>query len=297
MDVVMTERKLVWSWLAWMVGISGCASWSPPPAGELSRLPVPNLAPDSVVLEVTFVRIAKDSGRFEDRFWPEVDETVWDAQERRRWASNGFRTGLIGCPPPTVLQEVLDQQSPSELGDGVTTIEPGAELVARSHRLRNRAGNPARVVVRSQQVDRLAALTYDEQGHVRGQSFEQAQCYFSVTSHPLGDGRIRLELAPVIEHGQPRTRFKGQQGAWMLDNTSRPTKVYEELTIETVLSPGQALAVGSTGTHRGLGETFFGADPEQDVPRLLLLVRLQQTQLDDRFVEEVQVDPVASVAD
>lgn len=296
MDVVMTNRTVLTAWGVCLVLTCGCAQWTPPPASELSRLPMPPLAPDSVVLEMTFVRISKDATEFEGRFWPEVDETSWNAELRRRWSSNGFRCGLVGSPPPPALQEVLDLQSPSELGEGVTTIEPGSEIVARSHRLRNRAGNPTRIVVRSNPVERLAALTYDPQGAVRGETFEQAQCYFTVTSFPLGDGRVRLELTPMIEHGQPRTRFKGQQGAWMIDNTSRPTKPYEDLKVEAILSPGQSLAVGSTGSERGLGQHFFGADREADVPQLLLLVRLQQTQLDDRFVESPSVEPVTSVA-
>jgi hypothetical protein len=200
MDVVMTNRTVLTAWGVCLALTCGCAQWTPPPASELSRLPMPPLAPDSVVLEMTFVRISKDAAEFEGRFWPEVDETPWGAEDRRRWSSNGFRCGLVGSPPPPVLQEVLDLQSPSELGEGVTTIEPGSDVVARSHRLRNRAGNPTRIVVRSNPVERLAALTYDPLGSVRGETFEQAQCYFTVTSFPLGDGRVRLELLVRLDH-------------------------------------------------------------------------------------------------
>ncbi len=69
-------------------------------------LPLPKLAPDSVVLEVTFIRIPEEQVDFEDRFWPEADEAALNAELRRRMAANGFRGGMVGTPPPPALQEV-----------------------------------------------------------------------------------------------------------------------------------------------------------------------------------------------
>jgi hypothetical protein len=291
------NRKLNDTWLLVVVLVTGCAQWSSPPNSELAQLPLPKLAPDSVVLEVTFVRIPEERTDFDERFWPEVDESVFDPELRRHLDRNGFRCGELGFPPPTALQEVLDQQHPSELGDSVTTIQPGAEIVARSHRLRSRAGHPGKIVVRSNPIERVAALMYDEEGHVQGESFEQAQFYFSITSAPQGDGRVWLELTPMIEHGQPRSRFKGQQGAWIIDNTSRPAKVYDDLKVATFLAPGHSMAIGCSAAFRGLGEQFFAADPAEKTPRLLLVVRLQQTQMDDRFDQAEAIEPVATIAD
>jgi hypothetical protein len=152
----------------------------------------------------------------------------------------------------------------------------------------------SKIIVRGTPVPKLAALFYDVDGHVRGESLEQAQCYYCITSHPRGDGHVRLELMPTIEHGQPRSRFKGQQGAWTVDNVSRPAKIYDDLKIDTVLAPGESVVIGSNAAHRGLGEQFFAADPEDQEPRLLLLVRLQQTQLDDRFMEQDVLEPITT---
>ena len=65
-----------------------------------------------------------------------------------------------------------------------------------------------------------------------------------------------------------------------------PTKTYDDLKIDTLLSPGQSVAIGCSDRTRGLGEQFFAADPDEQEPRLLLVVRLQQTQLDDRFMDD-----------
>jgi hypothetical protein len=297
MEVAMTRRTRNLHWLVWTAVVAGCAQWSTPPSSELANLPLPKLAPDSVVLEVTFIRIPEERVDFEERFWPEADESALNTELRRRMAANGFRGGLVGTPPPPALQELLDSHSAPDLGDGVTRIEAGAEIAVRTHRLRNRAGHPGKIIVRGTPVFKLAALAYDENGRVHGESLEQAQFYFSITSRPQGDGQVRIELVPTIEHGQPRSRFKGQQGAWTVDNVSRATKTYDDLKIDTLLSPGQSVAIGCSNTLRGLGEQFFAADSEEREPRLLLIVRLQQTQLDERFMTDETLEPITTVID
>ncbi|MHB8867013.1 MAG: hypothetical protein ACYC6N_32015, partial [Pirellulaceae bacterium] len=184
----MTRRIGTLYWLIWTAAVAGCAQWSPPPPGELTQLPLPKLAPDSVVLEVTFIRIPEERVDFEQRFWPEADEAALDADLRRRMAANGFRGGIVGTPPPPALQELLDRQPAPDVSEGATTIEAGAEIAVRTHRLRNRAGHPGKIVVRGTPVSKLAALLSDEEGRVRGESLDQAQFYFSIASHPQGDG-------------------------------------------------------------------------------------------------------------
>ncbi|MBM4088411.1 MAG: hypothetical protein FJ276_03125 [Planctomycetes bacterium] len=293
----MTTRTVKFLWMAGVILGTGCAQWSTPPSGELGGLPLPALAPDSVVLELVFVRVPRDDESFDERFWTEVDEQVFPAELRQRMAANGFRCGVLGTPPPTALQEVLDQQPPVDTVNGEVVTSPGTEVVARTRRLRSRAGHAGKVIVDDSPATRLAALTRDAEGVVRGHSLDQAQSYLSVVSRPQGDGQVRIELTPIIEHGQPRSRFVGQQGAWSIDNTSRSTESFEDLKIEATLAPGQMVAVSCTMPPRGLGEQFFSGDSDTGVPRLLLLVRLQQTQLDDRFNEEGIIEPVAAVSD
>ncbi len=274
--------------------VSGCAQWSPPPASELSRLPLPKLSPDSVVLEVTFIRIPEERVDFAARFWPEVDEAALDPGLRRRLDANGFRSGILESPPPAALQELIDQQPVADQQDGAMCVEAGNEIAVRTHRLHSRSGHPSKIIVRGTAVPKLAALVYDEGGQVRGETLQQAQFYYWVTSRPQGDGRVRIELVPTIEHGEARPRFKGQQGAWTVDNVSRPTRTYDEFKIETLLSPGQCVAISCSDAHRGLGDRFFAGDLDEHEPRLMLVVRLQQTQRDDRFMKEDVLEPIVT---
>ena len=128
MDVAMKmwRRDLLFVCTLILLG-SGCAQWSSaPPSVEQASLPLPKLAPDNVVFEVTFVRIPEDEKDFADRFWPEVDETALPIELRRRLTSNGFRCGLVGSPVPVPLQEILDQQLIADPGGGDQDIGAGA---------------------------------------------------------------------------------------------------------------------------------------------------------------------------
>ena len=144
-------------WLIGIIPVIGWRQWSPPPATELTNLPLPSLAPDSVVLEVTFVRIPAEKLDFESRFWPEADESALDVELRRRLAANGFRAGVVRTPPPPVLQELFDAQGVPDAADGTTALSGGNEIAVRAHRLRNRTGQPGKVIVRGTTIPKLAA--------------------------------------------------------------------------------------------------------------------------------------------
>jgi len=290
----MLRRTRNLLWLIGIIPVIGCAQWSTPPVTELTNLPLPKLAPDSVVLEVTFVRIPAEKLDFETRFWPEADESALDVELRRRLAANGFRAGVVRTPPPPVLQELFDSQGLPDVADGTTTLAGGSEIAVRAHRLRSRAGQPGKVIVRGTTVPKLVALITDESGRIHGESLDQAQAFFTVISHPQSDGQVRVELVPTVEHGQQRPRFKGQQGAWVVDNSSRPAKTFDDLQIAATLSPGQAVAIGCSDAPRGLGEQFFAAETAEQEPRLLLIVRLQQTQSDERFAPEELPEPTVT---
>ncbi len=106
----------------------GCATWSTAPTADLPSLTLPKLAPDSVVLEVAFVRIPEEQEGFSGRFWREVDEEALPTDLRRRLAANGFRVGLVGSTLPSELQDVLDQEQQTLQTDGVAAVHVGSEL-------------------------------------------------------------------------------------------------------------------------------------------------------------------------
>ena len=68
-------------------------------------------------------------------------------------------------------------------------------------------------------------------------------------------------------------------------HVSRKRLRFDELRVEAVLSPGESVLLGCTPTVRGLGMLCF-VDPDRSLnsSHTLLVIRLSQTQRDDRFV-------------
>ena len=129
-------------------------------------------------------------------------------------------------------------------------------------------------------------------GGLRGKTYQQAQCRFGIKPFAVGDGRVRLEMVPEIHYGQVRQRWIGDQRAFRLD-AGQDEVSFDELTIDTMLAPGQTLIVASTPDAKGLGGHFFTDKIDEKLQKRLLLIRVAQTQLDDRFTSSVQTSPVA----
>ncbi|MCA9181425.1 MAG: hypothetical protein KDA51_08220, partial [Planctomycetales bacterium] len=68
----------------------------------------------------------------------------------------------------------------------------------------------------------------------------------------------------------------------------RSVQRWSELKISAKLTPGQVLIVSSSTPAKALGSTFFvSKTAEHTEERVLLLVRLAESQLDDLFAPEV----------
>ena len=107
-------------------------------------------------------------------------------------------------------------------------------------------------------------LLVREGGELRGQTYSQAQGILAARAFPQSDGRVRVELVPELHHGQPRRRFVGDQAMMRLE-MARPRRVFDDLTISAVLSPGTMLILtalarssrqpGPLLLHRGRGQS------------------------------------------
>jgi hypothetical protein len=251
------------------------------------------MSADAVILEIAFAHVGPEDEDFQARFWPEVDEQLLNNDVRRRLAENGMRCGLLGSTLPVALVEILNR---SENQNPLAAVEGdgsrGPDLFSSQQRMQSRAGKPGKIVVRNGGSDRLAVLTRED-GRIRGETFEQAQCLFRVKTFPQGDGSVKLELTPEIEHGDAQTRYVGQPGGWLLE-AGRQRSEYETMRIETQLRPGQTIVLATTAEPKGLGQQFFAADSADGLQQTLLLIRLQQTQRDDRFEVDDELAPLVS---
>ncbi len=269
-------------------GAVGCASWDPPSEGAF-ELPTPRMSPDSVILEIAFVRVPVDGENDFQELWNEVDEQQLANEDRRRLGSNGFRAGVIGARLPEIVRGLLAKaDSPFELSGANGILSE--DIFQSRRRLPVRAGQPAKIVAVPKERPQIAVLQNDE-GYVRGLEFSQAQGVFVLHAFPLGDGRVRIQLTPTIEHGQLRNQYVGGDQSFMLQ-AGRDTHEFTELRLENLLSPGQTLVVTKTADEKGLGSHFFAGDAATSSSGSLMLIRLAQTQQDDLF--SLEYDPLAS---
>ncbi len=278
---------------ALLAGAGGCATWNSQPE-DPSQLPPARMSPDSVVLEIAFVRLAVSDASAYGAIWSEVDEQHFDPQLRRQLAANGLRVGVLGQQLPTELRAALEAAAtqPEERGEDVGTSDTEIDRVPRRRSCRH--GSRHKIVV-SKTHPTLAFLT-QEDGAVRGNVLENAQCLLALKPYPQGDGRVRLDLTPEVEHGEVRTEWAEQAGA-LMQRIGRERLVLDRLRFVATLSPGQVLVVSTTPDIKGVGEHFFSETAAGRVERTLLLIRVAQTQWDDVFAPDQIPAPLATPAE
>jgi hypothetical protein len=264
-------------------GLALCGCINPAMKTTTSSLPSTQMSPDSVVVDILFVRCPLGDAELNGQsLWNDVDEQYLPAQLRRRLARNGIRVGLVGSQVPPPLAKLLELAGKPPTRDAVQQAN-AADMEAANHpiarHLQMRAGHRNEIIA-SGVYDQLPLLI-TEAGELRGQTYSQAQGILAAKAFPQSDGRVRLELVPELHHDQPRRRFVGEQGMMRLD-TSRPKRVFDDLTISAVLSPGTMLVLTCLPDRPGsLGHYFFTEGEDNRLKQKLLVLRLSQTQHDD----------------
>lgn len=198
----------------------------------------------TIPLELTFVRHREDDPQLTEELWTLADEQVLPAEMRRRLNANGLRAGVVTTrlPPP------LAARFTSAAAD--STNEPGpdqsfAEVPAVVHRtLRLLPGRENEVLAASGLRD-LILLERDD-AEIRGGTYHDASAIFALRAWPAADGRVRMEVSPVIKHGPTERTWVGDDGVFRLENGQRRL-VLDSLRIEVELPAESMLVIGCSG--------------------------------------------------
>ncbi len=274
-----------------LLGTAGCSYWDVGRAEEKPwQMTAPRMSPDTVVLEVAFIRSTPGNHQEVEQLWREIDEQMLPTELRWRLSANGIRCGVLGTQVPAVIQQLLAQETSLAL-DSPEFQQQDHDVTSRQYRLQSREGHRTTIATGAD-VESIHVFLNDE-GVVRGHTFHKAQCVFGLRSFAQGDGRVRIELLPEIEHGEPRNRRIGSEGVWRLE-FSRDRETYDGLRIEALLAPGQTFLVSCTPERVGLGSSFF-AKTNQEAS--LLLVRVAQTQKDELFETARERTPIATTGE
>lgn len=272
-----------------LAAIAGCSTWS---AATVTELPVPRMAPDSVVLEAGFLRVPPNQPL--DELWQQIDEQHLDADTRRNLASNGIRCGVLGSQLPAELHELMERKARDQISAGGESLLTD-DVTALYRSLQNRSGERSELIV-IPAISKRKVVLFHENGHVRAETFDQGQALFAIRGYASGDGTVRVEMVPEIRHGDLKRQWVPGNGTF-LNDVGRQTNAFDQLRVTAVLSPGQTLVVTGTDEAKGLGGLLFNRGSGESSERLLLLLRLAQTQYDDLFAPEQKVEPFTTPID
>ncbi len=294
----MASRKQLLSRRLWLGGfiaaLAGCARWDlQPPRPKGNLLPTPKMTRDTVSVEVAFVRQPASEIQRDEELWLHTDEQALSPVLRRHLSDNGLRAGKLGTQLPAPVRQLLDAgMQPIEQQDEADL--PDNEFSYRYRNMQLRSGRRGKIIA-SKTYDSLALLTRDDEA-VHGLSLQGAQCIMGVRVFPQGDTRARLELTPEIEYGEMNHQWVGEEGT-LVQKLQKDHRTFDNLRIETMLSPGETFIFGGTGEIKGVGEHFFSETGGAGKQRRYLLIRLAQTQLDDLFDNRPLKQPLATPGD
>jgi hypothetical protein len=275
-------QKTAIAMLAWLTAAAGCQPALTPKGKPLFA--TSPMSPDSCVLEVFIIRFPFGDTLANQTLWKDVDELHIPPEVRGRIARNGFRAGLLSGQIPDALARLMEltakppvaqEDEPINLAD--TSAKP---RVLRS-RIHARPGRRNEIVT-SGVYDQLPVLMCEGNG-VGGKTYEQAQGVLAYWAFPQTDGRVRIELTPELQYGQPKNSWVPDQGAWRSD-FGRPKRAFDDLALTATLTPGSILVLTSLPDRSGsLGHYFF-TEKDDRLEQKLLLIRLAHVHNDDLFV-------------
>jgi hypothetical protein len=258
------------------------------------------MSPNTVVVDIFTLEAPAECESLCEAAWRQLEEQHLPPELRLRLSANGFRCGRCGMQLPPAVFELMAKaqaaaEAPGAREDDVgasQTLPHSAALLRR--RLQSRTGRRGRIVM-SGPHERLAVLR-NETGELRDEVYEQAACVIALRTFPLGDGRVRIELTPEIEHGPPKQRLVDGDGAMRFE-ASPERRIYDDLCMESIVAPGQTLILSATPQLAGLGRSFFVRESPGGPRPVLLVVRVSQTQHDDRFAPEEVAAPLVTPLD
>lgn len=273
-----------------LAALCGCAQ---SPRGERSPLAPVTMLPDSVVLELTFVRFPLGRADLDQELWTEVDEQKLPLAVRRSLEEQGMRAGVLsGYLPRSLEKELAKQPAPSPSSEAAV-INFDTESTITTRHVQARPAKRVEVVAAGP-YPRLPVFEIDAGGSLEGRDYTDAECCFMLRAWPRANGNVRLDLLPELHYGQARPRLAAQPEMGLVYfEPGRDRKAFERLMFDVELAPGEILVLAGRSDRPGsLGHHYFVTPGKQAGAReqKLLLVRLAQTQNDGVFSVDELLD-------
>ena len=272
--------------------IAGCSNISlfhNPDSGKVDPadlLPPIKPSSDSVGVEIYFIRRGVTNIDSAKELWENVSELPFPEQTRRQMRNNGFQFGVLGSAQTSALIDMLNLVNPGshahvDSWEDAMQFTKDEKVMCRYVELNS--GQPAEALA-SDVYDNLTVLQKTD-GSLGGESFQQAQCVFRITSSPRPDNAIDLTILPEIQYGPSRQQYVYEQGAVRVE-FGRTRKTFENLQMKVKLKPGEMVVLSCQPNHSAsLGSQFFtDASIRGDYQKIMIL-RLAKLRSDPLFPE------------
>lgn len=202
----------------------------------------PRTPPQTIPLELIFVRHDPHDPVMQEELWSLVDEQAFDDVLRRSLLANGLRVGVVTASLPPHLAERF-QPTAASPGDSLPAALPDNPALVR-HLLRVLPGRSSDVLAAAGLAE-LIVLRHDADG-VHGGTYRDASSLIAVKAWPAADGRVKLRLEPTIKHGPVERSWVGEDGMFRLEAGQR-REALDGLQFEATVPSGSMLLVGCSG--------------------------------------------------
>jgi hypothetical protein len=259
----------------WLASTTGCQVFDTPPEAALDQFLTPvTTSPDSVTLEIFQARIPLDKEGTADAVWDQIDEQRFDAVLRRQLMANGLRAGVVGASPPEAITDLLALQSDAPESSAVRVID-GKSALPRVTRQVKQLNRRDEMTIQISDVRDEAHVLLSSTGVMGGKTFRQVQGVYMLHAESAPGQRVKVRLTPELHHGELRNRRVGSDQGIFLSTVSREREVFEELTMQTELAPGDLLILGCLPNAKSsLGGVFHTASAGGQDERKLIVLRL-----------------------
>ena len=250
---------------------------NPPPVSPTASVGVKQER-DTIVVEIFLVPIASHQNELLQQLWQEVDEQSLPPQLRRELLAEGFRVGVLGSLLSPALAQLLtvsaDARADTPWGEmqeiSVADATRGPTISRHLHSLLPGMRTVIKTFDENARLPEVS-LFWKKDGMMCGQTYRGALGLICISATANKDGSAQIQIVPELEHGLLEQRFR-PQASIIVQETGRPRRTFESLTISQRLLPGQWLLMGTTTLDSaGAGKAFFSRTDSVPTQRLLAI--------------------------
>ena len=209
--------------------------------------------PRTIPVELVFVRFDERDAQMNVDLWTLVDEQAIDGDVRRRLHANGLRAGVVSAVLPPDLASrftaAVDPAIDSAAQPSMVEVPP---VVRRTLRLLPGRENE---VLTATGLENLILMESRDDA-VQGGTYRDASAVFTVRAWPAANGRVRVQVCPIIKHGPTERAWVADEGVFRLE-AGQKRHMLDQLRFEATLAPESMLLVTAAGdTASSVGDAF-----------------------------------------